>query len=170
MASLDVTSLFTRVPVDETINLLLDRIYRDHDTPQLNIPERSPRRLLQICTKEAPSVINEAICGNRLMALPWVQLCVLFANTYMGFVEWSVFQRIPQPTTYSRYTDDIFVIPMMREALDLLRQTFVECSVLRFTCEFPQENNLPFLDVRVTQNQEQFTTSVYRKPTNISCV
>ena len=94
-------------------------------------------------------------------------LGVLSANTYMGFVEQRVFQRIPQPTTYQRYIDDTFVIATTSEALDLLKQTFVECSVLRFTCEFPQENTLPFLDVKVTLNQNQFTTSVYRKPTTI---
>ena len=54
MTSLDVESLFTNVTVDEKIDLLLARIYRDDVTPRLNILENSLRRLLQICTKEAP--------------------------------------------------------------------------------------------------------------------
>ena len=54
MASLDVESLFINVPVDETLNLLLERIYRNENTPWLDIPEGSLRCLLQICTKEGP--------------------------------------------------------------------------------------------------------------------
>ena len=53
-----------------------------------------------------------------------------------------------------------FVIATTGKALDLLKQTFVECSVLRFSCEFAQENTLPFLDVKVTLNRDQFMTSV----------
>ena len=168
MASLDVESLLTNVPVDETIDLLLDRIYRDGDTPRLNIPESSLCRLLQMCTKEAPFHDQR---GNLWKQIDGVAmgspLAVLFVNTYMGFVKWRVFQQIPQPSTYCRYIDDTFVIVTTREALDLLRQTFVECSVLHFTCEFPQENTLPFLDVKATLNREHFTTSVFRKPANI---
>ena len=168
MASLDVESLFTNVPVDETIDLLLDHIYRNNDTPQLNIPENSLRRLLQICTKEAPFRDQR---GNLWKQIDGVAmgspLGVLFANTYMGFVEQRVFQLIPQPTIYRRYIDDTFVVATTREALELLQQTFVQCSVLRFTCEFPQEDTLPFLDVRITQNRDRLSTTVYRKPTNI---
>ena len=94
-------------------------------------------------------------------------LGVLFANTYMGFVEQRVFQRIPQPSTYRRYTDNTFVVTITREALDELQRTFEENSVLHFTCEFPQDNVLPFLDVKVSKNQDLFSTSEYRKPTNI---
>ena len=56
IASLDVESLFTNVPVDETISLMMDRIYRNDDTPNLDIPEQSLRRLLEICTKESPFI------------------------------------------------------------------------------------------------------------------
>ena len=168
MASLDVESLFTNAPVDETINLLMDRIYRDDTTLRLDIPEGSLKRLLQVCTKEAPFRDKRSNLWKQIdgvaMGSP---LGVLFANTYMGFVEQRVFQRIPQPATYRRYIDDTFVITTTREAMDELRRTFEENSVLHFTCEFPQDNVLPFLDVKVTKNQDLFSTSVYRKPTNI---
>ena len=165
MALLSIEILFTNVPVDETINLLMDHIYRDYNTPQLDIPENSLKRLLQV-----PYVPKRLFCDQR--GSLWKQidgvamgspLGVLFANTYMGFVEQRVFQRIPQPSIYMRYIDDTFVVTTTKEALDELRRTFEEHSVLHFTCEFPQDNVLPFLDV----NQGLFLTSVYRKPTNI---
>ena len=97
-------------------------------------------------------------------------LGVLFANAYMGFVEQMVFDRIPQPSTYLRYIDNTFVVTATREELDVLRRTFEECSVLRFTCEHPEESTLPFLDVKVEQSGDRFHTSVYHKPTNIGFV
>ncbi|XP_064093827.1 uncharacterized protein LOC135206336 [Macrobrachium nipponense] len=54
MASLDVESLFTNVPVDETIGIIMERVYRNPDMRPPNIPEDSIRTLLDICTKRAP--------------------------------------------------------------------------------------------------------------------
>ena len=91
LASLDVESIFTNVSVNETVQLLLDRIYRDEDTPTLDILENSLRRLLQLCTKEAPFCDQGGNLYNQIdgvaMGSP---LGVLFANAYMGFVEQGV--------------------------------------------------------------------------------
>ena len=85
----------------------------------------------------------------------------------MGLVEQQVFQGIPQSVKYHRYIDDTFIITDSREALDEIHRVFEMCSVLRFTCEFPQDGVLPFLDVRVRQDRGGLHTSVYRKPTNL---
>ncbi|XP_068224102.1 uncharacterized protein [Palaemon carinicauda] len=42
------------VPVDETIDLNANRVYRNDSTPTLNIPEPALRTLLAKCTKRAP--------------------------------------------------------------------------------------------------------------------
>ena len=153
MASLEVESLFTNIPVDETIQLLLNRIYRDEDTSTLDILEKSLHRLLQMCTKEAPFYDQQ---GNLWKQIDGVAmgspLGVLLVNAFMGFVEQQVFQRIPQPSKYHRYIDDTFIITENREALDEVCRTFEVSSVLRFTCELPQDGALPFLDVRVKQD------------------
>ncbi|XP_068203705.1 uncharacterized protein [Palaemon carinicauda] len=47
IASLDVESLSTNIPVGETIDLILERVYRDPSTPTLNIPEKALRTLLE---------------------------------------------------------------------------------------------------------------------------
>ena len=85
----------------------------------------------------------------------------------MGFVEQRVFDRIPHSSTYRWYIDDTFVVTATREEMDILRRTFEECSVLRFICENPEENTLPFLDVKVRQSGDRFSTIENRKPTNI---
>ena len=53
IASLDVASLFTNVPVDETIELIINEVYHSEKQP-LDIPENLLQHLLCACTKEAP--------------------------------------------------------------------------------------------------------------------
>ena len=168
LASLDVESLFTNVPVDETIQLLPNRIYRDEDTPTLDIPENSLQRLLQLCTMEAPFRDQRGDLYKQIdgvaMGSP---LGVLFANAYIGFIEQRVFHGTRQPTKYHRYIDDTFIIADSHETLDVICRAFEMSSVIRFTCEFPEDGVLPFLDVRIKQDRGGFHTLVYRKPTNL---
>ncbi|XP_064089219.1 uncharacterized protein LOC135203418 [Macrobrachium nipponense] len=87
IASLDVESLFTNVPVDETIDIIMDRVYRDPSTAPLNIPEASLHTLLDICTKRAPFSTHrgQMFCQKDGVAMG-SPLGVLFANFYMGAV------------------------------------------------------------------------------------
>ncbi|XP_068235512.1 uncharacterized protein [Palaemon carinicauda] len=54
IASPDEESLFTNVSVGETIDLILERVYRGTSTPTLNIHEEALRTFLEICTRKAP--------------------------------------------------------------------------------------------------------------------
>ncbi|XP_064109650.1 uncharacterized protein LOC135217617 [Macrobrachium nipponense] len=98
IASLDVESLFTNVPVDETIDIIMDRVYRDPSTAPLNIPEASLRTLLDICTKRAPfSTHRRQMFHQKDGAAMGSPLGVLFANFYMGNVEERVSPRASTP-------------------------------------------------------------------------
>ncbi|XP_064109679.1 uncharacterized protein LOC135217643 [Macrobrachium nipponense] len=94
IASLDVESLFTNVPVDETIDIIFDRVYRNQSTAPLNIPEASLHKLLEIFTKKAPFSTHRGhmFCQNDGVAMG-SPLRVLFANFYM--VEHSSDDRLP---------------------------------------------------------------------------
>ena len=54
LASLDASSLFTNVPVDETIGILLENVYSHPSIPAPRVPKAVLRRLLEICTKDTP--------------------------------------------------------------------------------------------------------------------
>ncbi|XP_076030423.1 uncharacterized protein LOC143018725 [Oratosquilla oratoria] len=110
IASLDAESLFTNVPVNETINFILDEVYHSNHVP-LDIPETLLRKLLEACTTESPfrgpdGKLYRQVDGVA-MGSP---LGVLFANFYMGLVERRVFSDpLIRPHSYGRYVDDIFV-------------------------------------------------------------
>ena len=48
MASLDLDSLFTNIPLDETIDICLDNLYNGHENPR-NILKHDFNNLLNIC-------------------------------------------------------------------------------------------------------------------------
>ena len=51
MVSLDVDSLFTNIPLEETSDICVDNLYNDNENLP-NIPKHSFRNLLNIATKE----------------------------------------------------------------------------------------------------------------------
>jgi hypothetical protein len=56
MASLDVESLFTNVPVEETIEIILKYVYHNDDPEKFApaIPEHLMKVMLLLCTTECP--------------------------------------------------------------------------------------------------------------------
>ena len=167
IASMDVESLFTNVPVQETIDMIIDRVYHNNSTPDLDIPELTLRSLLEICTMRAPFTDHK---GQMYVQVDGVAmgspLGVLFANFYMGTVEERVFSSIPRPHLYFRYIDDTFVAVQSEDELTILKNAFESNSLLKFTHENSEDGKLPFLDIMVTQNEDSYTTTVYTKPTN----
>ena len=168
IASLDVESLFTNVPVDRTISYIIQEIYPPASPAKLNIPKHHLQQLLEICTKEAPFRCPK---GNLYKQIDGVAmgspLGVLFANFFMGMVERETFRQINKPSIYVRYIDDIFVLTKNQCELTTLKNKLQNVSGLTFTMENSTDDKLPFLDVMVSKmNPCNFKTSVYTKPTN----
>ena len=112
LASLDVESLFTNVPVDDTINIIIDRLYHDPSVaPPKLLPETSMRTLMEICTKEAPfSHIDGSVYRQIDGIAMGSPLSCTMANFFMCHHENKVLEHIKQkPAIYCRYVDDIFV-------------------------------------------------------------
>ena len=67
--SFDVEPLLTNVPLEETINIIIRRIF-DKNGINTKIPKQEIKELLYFCTKlHASSCIAKHIC--KLMAQPW---------------------------------------------------------------------------------------------------
>ncbi|XP_076052765.1 uncharacterized protein LOC143032182 [Oratosquilla oratoria] len=99
LASLDVESLFSFVPVDETIQIILRNVFHHDTLPPPKVPRPVLEDMLRACTKEAPfrcpsGKIYFQVDGVA-MGSP---LGVLFAQAYMCHVENSVLSSInPSP-------------------------------------------------------------------------
>ncbi|XP_068242387.1 uncharacterized protein [Palaemon carinicauda] len=168
IALMDIEFRFTNVPVDEIIDFIADRVYRDVTTPELNIPEQALQTVLAICTKRALFTTHRRHMylqkDDVVMGSP---LVVLFVNFYMGVVEERVFFQVRCLLAYFCYIDDTFVKATSTEAIENLWRTFEDNSVLHFTLGNSVDNSLPFMDVLISSTNEGFHTTVYTKPTNI---
>ena len=173
IASLDVESLFTNVPIDDTIEIILKHAYHHSSLPAPKIPKTILKELLELCTKESPFYSPEGkLYVQRDGVAMGSALGPLFSNFYMGHLEQEVInKKIIKPHIYSRYVDDIFLqINNKQEIIDL-KHVFEQNSVLRFTYEMNVNKILPFLDVSVDASADRFKTAIYRKPTDIgSCL
>jgi hypothetical protein len=167
LASLDVENLFTNVPIDSTIEIILDQVYRNPSELAPNIPEETLKTLLLICTKEAPfRHIDGTLYRQKDGIAMGSPLGPIFANFYMANLEEKVLQDDGlRPNLYLRYVDDIFIVVQDTEQLENIRCAFENNSVLKFTHEIGN-NKLPFLDVEIELNNRKFESKVYTKPTN----
>ena len=170
--SLDVESLFTNVPVNRTIKVILENVYNHPTIPPPPISKLILQKLLLICTTEVPF---RDIDGNMYIQTEGVAmgspLGPTFANFFMTEVENKALENIlKKPGIYCRYIDDIFLL-CDDQVLETLKNEMMLMSGLNFTAELAINNKLPFLNVLVENTEEGFHTIVYRKPTDVgSCM
>ena len=86
---------------------------------------------------------------------------------YMSDLENKV-NTINKSNIYSRYADDILLLTNSTDEINMIQETFQNNSVLNFSQETNINNKIPFLGVLIgTSNIDRFTTSTYKKSTNI---
>ena len=166
MVSYDVSSLFTNVPVRETIDIITQTV---EEQPHLcPISPAVLKEALMICTTNVQFSFDNTLWRQVDGVAMGSPLGCLFANVFMGHLEKKIRGPIQSHCLlYRRYVDDSFVlIKDKKSALDLLHILNNAHPSLTFTCEFETNNFLPFLDVGVHKHSDgYFSTSVFRKPT-----
>ena len=87
VASLDVASLFTNVPIDATIQIILQHTYNHPSIAPPKIPSDILKQLLEICTKEAPFRCPENKLYLQIERVshglsPWTHICELLHGKF----------------------------------------------------------------------------------------
>ena len=168
MSSLDVDSLFTNIPLQETIDICCDLLFRDQPIVD-GLSKSDFRKLLTLATTESLILFN----GSYFQQIDGVAmgspLGPTLANIFLCYHEQNWLNNCPtefKPLYYKRYVDDIFVLLPNSASLNKLQNYMNQQHPnMNFTTESEDDNSLPFLDVYVTRVQSSFITSVYRKPT-----
>ena len=91
-----------------------------------------------------------------------------YANLFMGQLEEQILNDAPlKPKVWWRFIDDIFVVwPHGTTTLQTFFNFINEIhDSIKFTYEF-SATEIHFLDVTVRLNKDQYSTSIYRKPTD----
>ena len=161
LCSYDICSLFTNVPLAETIEICSQALYNG-DLPEPIIPKHVFTDLMKIATSSVEFSFNNCMyrqIDGLGLVWPW-QIFLL------DFTKSKLFDKISKPQIYYRYVDDTFAL--FQDEVD--SETFLTNlnslhTSLKFTSEKEVNKSLPFLDVLVTKSTNNFTTSVYRKAT-----
>ena len=160
LVSFDIVSLFTNVPVQDTLNII-----RKSDRISTNLLP-----LIEHCLTSTYFQFQGEFFEQTSGAAMGSPILPIIANIFMEHFENQILKNASlKPSIWFRYVDDTFVI--WSHGRDTLPQflAFLNSQHLniQFTMEVEQNNQIPFLDVLVRRNGDgTLSHQVYRKPTH----
>ena len=168
LVSFDVSSLFTCVPLDETIELCLDKLFSNKDKVN-NLERGQLKKLLNFAAKESHFIFGGKVYDQIDGVAMGSPLGPVLANIFMSNLETIALGNYtgPKPLLYRRYVDDVFLIfSSQSEMHNFFDWMNIQHVNIRFTKEIESNNTLPFLDVLVKREPKGcISTTIYRKPT-----
>ena len=163
--SFDVTSLFTNIPLRRTINIILDRIYKDERIITTIRKRTLKKLLLDSCTK-TPFSINDQLYRQIDGISMGSPLGPTLADILMTTFEDEIVRPLISSNIikfYSRYVDDTLVLIRPSDIPTVLQKFNYFHPQIQFTHEeFTDNNNIHFLDIKISSSG----TSIYRKSTH----
>ena len=171
LVSYDVTALFTNMPLDETINILVNKAFTDdwfNKTYGLNLQKDHLVKLLEITTTNQLFQFNGQLYEQTDGVAIGFPLGPLMANVFMCHLEEKLTRDGLMPHLYKRYVDDTLArMPSADAAAAVFLTTLNGLHPsLTFTMELPVDNKIPFISIKIIKNGTKLETQVYRKPTN----
>ena len=112
MASLDVDSLFTNIPLDETINIIIEKLFSENETVH-NLNKDQFKCLLTLATKESYFLFDGELYQQVDGVAMGSPLGPTLANIFLCHYEDIWLRNCSlecKPSYYKRYVDNIFVL------------------------------------------------------------
>ena len=107
LCSFDICSLFTNVPLAETIEICTKTLYDGH-LPAPVIPKHVFIELMKTATTSVEFSFNNIMYRQIDGVAMGSPLGPALANIFVGYYESKLFNEISKPTVYCRYVDDTF--------------------------------------------------------------
>ena len=178
MASFDVKSLFTNIPLEETISIIINELFQNKEVLEVKLENSGDivyynktdfKSLLDLATLENHFIFNEDIYCQVDGVAMGSPLGPTLANAFMCHLEKAFLKSFPEdqlPLIYKRYVDDVFLVFRSEEHVEpFLKFMNSLHKNIEFTCEREENNKLSFIGVDVERGEGNFVTSVFRKPT-----
>ena len=168
MAILDFDALFTNIPLDETIDICIKKLFKTPYALVKGISKNDFHDLLNLATRESFFTFNNKFyiqVDGVAMGSP---LGPILANIFLSHHEENWLNKCPikfKPRFYRRYVNDIFVLFESSESADSFRE-YMSSKHQNINLIVEKENvgSLSFLDVRICRKNGKFVTTIYRKP------
>ena len=169
MASFDVESLFTNVPIEGAVQAELRKLESDPTlADRTTLTPAQIANLLDFVLRSTYFQYNGSIYEQREGTAMGSPVSAVIANLHMETFEEQAIESAPsKPKIWKRYVDDTFTI-LDRDRVDsFLQHLNSQQPTIRFTMETENDNKIAFLDASVSREPDgRLTTSVYRKPTH----
>jgi hypothetical protein len=169
IVSFDVESLFTNIPIDETIKIILDLCFPKGKDELFNGFKRTTlKKLLETCTKRSHFQFRGLFFDQIDGVAMGSPLAPTLANIFMDNLETKAMDDLKQLGVihWFRYVDDTFVVLNSRNDLDKTINYLNNIHKnIKFTYETEKKNSIAFLDVLVKNENGKLSTTIYRKKT-----
>ena len=167
-ASLDADSLFTNAPLDETIKICIDELFKSEMTV-CGLNRREMFEMLSLTLKESIILFDNKYYSQIDGVAMGSPLGPTLANVFLCYHESNWLKDCPKdlkPVYYKIYVDDIFVLFNKPEhAQSFLEYMNKKHKNMKFSIETEMNGSLSFLDVKIFRENDKFVTSVFRKET-----
>ena len=169
MTSFDVKSLFTNVPLIETIDIILDKLFPTADSIVQGFNKSNFKKLLELSVIDTHFIFNGKIYKQKDGMAMGSPLGPTFANIFMCALEENFLNNCPdhfKPIFYKRYVDDTFLLFKEENHASLFLNyvnTFHEN--IKFSMEIENNSKLSFLDILISRSNGQYMTGIFRKDT-----
>ena len=161
-------SLFTNIPLEETINMCIDKLF-ENNTKVNNLTKESFRSLLELATLESLFIFNGKYYKQKDGVAMGSPFGPTLANVFLCHFEEQWMSDCPidyKPISYRRYVDDTFLLFSSElHVTKFLNYMNSKHRNIKFTVEREENNSLSFLDIKIFRDGGKFQTSVYRKST-----
>ena len=146
LVSYHVTSLFTNIPLQETIDIAINLILNHN--PNLNITKKELKKLFLFATSQTHFIFNSKFYNQIDGVAMGSPLAPVLANIFMGFHEskWLNEYNLNKLKFYLRYVDDILAaFDSEQDSLNFLDFLNKRRPNLKFTIEKQINHSIAFL-------------------------
>ena len=167
LVSLDVTALYTNVPLEPVLNFIDQKI--DAGVINIPIPKSTFLSLIRLCVNNNYFEFNGKFYRQKFGVAMGSPLSPVLANLFMEHYESELVPAIPgaRPKLWLRYVDDVLVAWEDTSDFDKFLSSLNSLAPsIKFTVEWEEGGTIPFLDTKVFRCNSHFRFTVYRKPTH----
>ena len=166
LKSMDVTALFTSVPIASVLDFLRAKILSNELAVPL--PCEQFLSLVELCVNNNYFTFDGDFYKQKFGISMGSPLSPVLANLFMEHFEVDLLSQItPSPPLWLRYVDDVVMVWNPDDDFNGFHVAVNQlCPSIKFTTEWEELRSLPFLDSKIHRDTSGFSFEIYRKPTH----